>query len=211
MIVYVESNFVLELALLQEEHKSALTILEHAESGRINLLMPAFCGGEPYERMVRRAKDRKALRERLAQEVRELSRSQPYIDVSSLSRDLASILTKSAYEEKDRLDAALARIIKAAEIIPLDGPILGNALGLQVSLGLSPQDAIVFASVSANMNSSSASEQKVFITRDSKDLLTPDIEDILDQYNCKLLTRFSDGLGYIESMINPPSKPGNAS
>src|SRR5258708_5193374 len=131
MIVYVESNFVLELAFLQEEHESASKILEYAESGRIHLLMPAFCGGEPYERMIRRAKDRKALQDRLSQEIRELSRSQPYIDVGNLSQDLTIILAKSADEEKDRLDAALSRIIKAAEIIPLDGRVLDSSLGLQ--------------------------------------------------------------------------------
>ena len=104
MIVYVESNFVLELAFLQEEHHSASMILEHAVSRRIHLRMLAYCGGEPYERMVRRAKDRKTLQDRLAQEIRELSRSQPYVDIGDLSRALTVILAKSADEEKDRLD-----------------------------------------------------------------------------------------------------------
>jgi predicted nucleic acid-binding protein len=205
MIVYIESNFVLELAYLQEEHQSALLILEHAEGRRIRLTMPAFCGGEPYEKMARRARDRKALRDMLSQEVRELSRSQPYIDAGTLSRDIARVLTKSASEEKDRLDAALSRIVQVAEIVPLDGPILARSLACQVSFGLSPQDAIVFASVCAHLDVSPAGEQKLFVTRDFKDFLTPDIEDVLDRSSCKLLTRFSDALGYIESVINSPT------
>jgi len=210
MIAYVESNFVLELALLQEEHRSALSILELAESGQVGLRMPAYCGGEPYERMVRRAKDRKALRESLAQEIRELSRCQPYTHVDNISHGLTSILTKSADEEKARLDTALARIIKATDVIALDGPILGDAIGLQASLGLSPQDSIVLASISANLSSTPADEKKIFVTRNSKDFLTPDIVNMLGHYNCKLLTRFFDSLGYIQSLINPASNLSNA-
>ena len=205
MIVYVESNFVLELAFLQEEHHSASMILEHAVSRRIHLRMLAYCGGEPYERMVRRAKDRKTLQDRLAQEIRDLSRSQPYVDIGDLSRALTVILAKSADEEKDRLDASLSRITAVAEIIALDGAILRNSVNLQTSLGLSPQDAIVFASVNADLEVSPATEEKLLITRNSKDFLTPSIEDILNRYGCKLLTRFSDGIGYIDSIINPPS------
>ena len=203
MIVYVESNFVLELAFLQEEHQSASAILDYAESRRIHLRMPAYCGGEPYERMVRRARDRKALQDRLAQEIRELSRSQPYVDIENLSQALTTVLAKSADEEKGRLGETLSRIIRATQVIALDGPILGNSLNLQFSLGLSPQDAIVFASINANLEVSPTSEEKLFITRNSKDFLTPTIEDILNHCNCKLLTRFSDGLGYIQSIINP--------
>ncbi len=49
MIVYVESNFVLELAFLQEEHERCLALLSLAESRDIHLVLPAFSIGEPYE------------------------------------------------------------------------------------------------------------------------------------------------------------------
>lgn len=42
MIVYVESNFVLELALRQEEHGACERILEHAEANHIELVIPAY-------------------------------------------------------------------------------------------------------------------------------------------------------------------------
>ena len=42
MIVYVESNFVLELAFLQEEHEGCLELLSLSESGDICLVLPAF-------------------------------------------------------------------------------------------------------------------------------------------------------------------------
>ena len=47
--VVVESNFVPELALLQEEHQSCDSIVSLAESLTIDLAIPAFSLAEPYE------------------------------------------------------------------------------------------------------------------------------------------------------------------
>jgi len=47
MIVYVESNFVLELAFLQEEYERCLELLRLAESQDIHLVLPAVSIGEP--------------------------------------------------------------------------------------------------------------------------------------------------------------------
>ncbi len=42
MIVFVESNFILEITYLQEQHVSCEGILSLAESDRISLKVPAF-------------------------------------------------------------------------------------------------------------------------------------------------------------------------
>ena len=42
MNVYVESNFVLELAFLQEQSSSCEEILSLAEGGRIQLVLPGY-------------------------------------------------------------------------------------------------------------------------------------------------------------------------
>jgi hypothetical protein len=47
MIVYAESNLVLELAFQQEEHESCLALLDLAWSKEIVLVLPAFSIGEP--------------------------------------------------------------------------------------------------------------------------------------------------------------------
>src|SRR6266446_5464157 len=78
MIVYVESNFVLELAFLQEEYESCLELLRLAESQDIHLVLPAFSIGEPYEVWVRRSKQRRELRDQMSTASRELWRSRPY-------------------------------------------------------------------------------------------------------------------------------------
>jgi len=57
MNVYVETNFVLELALLQEQQESCQQLLNLAEADRINLILPAFSFTEPYETLIRREKN----------------------------------------------------------------------------------------------------------------------------------------------------------
>ena len=77
MNVYVESNFVLKLALLRDEHESCAQLLELARAGDIHLFLPAFSVGEPYEALVRRTKQRTELQKNLVREINELARSQP--------------------------------------------------------------------------------------------------------------------------------------
>ena len=201
MIVYVESNFVLELAFLQEECRQAEEVAKLAESGEIRLTMPAFSGGEPYERMSRRSRDRKALHDRLAIEIQELSRSSPYTDIDDSARELNAILSQSASDEKARLDAVLLRLINVANIIPLDNEALRRSIGYQSQFALSPQDAIVFASVTSHLQSLEPAEEKVFVTKNKNDFVNPDIFDTLSPYNCKLLFNFTDAIGYIQSVL----------
>lgn len=53
MIVYVETNFVLEIAREQEQVVSANKILALAEEGKIELAFPAFTLSEPFSTIIR--------------------------------------------------------------------------------------------------------------------------------------------------------------
>lgn len=61
MIVYCESNFVLELAYEQSEATYCQQLLAAAKEGRIDLAIPAYSLTEPYETLVRRSKQRTLL------------------------------------------------------------------------------------------------------------------------------------------------------
>jgi len=147
MIVYVESNFILELAYAQEGSESCEHILALAEAGRAIVAVPAFCLSEPYESWVRRSKQRRELSVRLSQEIGELSRSKPYAEAIKSYQDMTRTLVQSGEEEKQRLDAVIGRIVETATIIPLDRDTTKAALRLRGERSLSPQDAIVYASV----------------------------------------------------------------
>lgn len=56
MIVYVETNFVLELALGQEQSDSCREILRLAQSENLSLAVPAYSLMEPYETLIRDAR-----------------------------------------------------------------------------------------------------------------------------------------------------------
>lgn len=198
MIVYVESNFVLELAFLREEHVACANLLTLAESNAVQLVLPAFSVGEPYEAWVRRSRQRSELQNRLNAEIKELSRSEPYRDLSKEFHELTSILVRSNEDEKRRLDESLDRILGVAQVIPIDGSTIQLAIDFQRSRGLKPQDSIVYASVIQYLALNSPGT-KCFITTNSKDFVNPDIQSDLAGHNCRLLTRFSDGLGYVRN------------
>lgn len=197
MIVYVETNFVLELALLQPEHEECETLLDLSKehSGMV-LALPAFCIGETYEAWGRKFKQRTRLRDDLTREINQLSRSTPYRDQAKSLRELANrLLFETGEEERRRLDRTLGLILSSTHIIPLKADTIRNALQLQRTRSLAPQDAIVYASVLDHLTNRPVGPC-CFVTKNSKDFLNPDIEEDLDGHDCKLLTSFENGLNY---------------
>jgi hypothetical protein len=63
MNVYVESNFVLEHALEQEECDSCSEIIQLASRRQVTLLIPAFSLAEPHQAIAGKAKVRLRLGE----------------------------------------------------------------------------------------------------------------------------------------------------
>jgi predicted nucleic acid-binding protein len=200
MIVYVESNFLLELAYMQEEHESCEQLLVLAEEQRIRLLLPAFCVAEARMSLARQTRERARFHDMLAQQIREISRSKPYSEVPSKTRDLISALIDSGEDERGRLDAALDRVMSFGQILPTSADVLRMAHAAETRFGLSPQDSVVYASVVGDFGNAPHAS-KCFLNRNSKDFADPDIYAELAKGNCKLLTSFVAGLGYINSSL----------
>lgn len=200
MILCVETNFVLELALLRDEVDDAEALLQLAEANRVELVVPAFSISEPFEAMTRRRKDRKLLLDRVSAEISELGRSKPYVTVEALSQGFTSLVANSADDETKRLREVQLRLINASTIVPLDKEIISRAIEVGPELDLTPQDSLVFASVESRLRAKRASGA-VFATKNRKDFLTGDVEEQLKSLNCKLLTSFHDTRGFIESTL----------
>lgn len=204
MKVYVESNFVLELALAQEQQSSCEAILDLCESGAIRLAIPAYSLVEPYETLVRRHQQRKRIKTDLDHEVRQLARTLSYTHSLHGVQDVTALLIDSTDEESKRLELILTRLLQIAEIIALENTILAAALSYQRSHDLSPQDAVVYASVLADL-SRSEPPQSCFLNRNSKDFDDPDIVQELGAKQCKLLPRFDSGYAYIRRFASSDS------
>lgn len=129
MNVYVETNFVLELTLLQDEQESCENILSLCESDRAKLIIPAYSLAEPNEPLIRRDRERKnELVPLVRQALDQLSRSAPYkAETIALQEQIVSLLIRSGVEERGRFAAIRQRLLQSAEIIPLNRDILSFA------------------------------------------------------------------------------------
>jgi len=199
MNIYVESNFVLELAFSQAQSQSCENILALCESNQACLLLPAFCVVEPYDTLVRRAKDRKELIRKLDIEFNQLSRTPVYTTQLVPLQDVSRLLTQSSIDEEQSLYKTLDRILKVCETIPVVPEILSSAaIFREKPLELSVQDSIVYASVIHHLNTYNTN-QKCFLNRNSRDFNQPDIQITLNSHNCKLIFNFEKGYNYIIS------------
>jgi hypothetical protein len=200
MTVYVESNFVLEQALQQEQCDACNAILDLAASGRISLVVPAFSLAEPHQALALKEKARNRLSNELQTHISELGRSRAYRAVPDDFGSLVSILVRSAEHEREGLQDAIAGMLNTAAVIPLDSTILSSAGELQASLGMSGQDAIVLASVLGHLQDNSPTES-CFLSRNSRDFDDPDVRDRLDQFGCQYFAQFDKALQFIRGRL----------
>ena len=201
MIVYVETNFVLEIAFAQEQQGSCHDILSLAESRVIELAIPAFSVMESYETQTRRGRQRKELCSNPEQELGQLSRSEQYSQIVGRGSEVSSLLRQSTEEDKRRLDKALSRLLECAIAVPVEVEVLKSAIEIQDRHDLGTQDSIVLASVLSH-SSTASPEPECFLNRNSLDFATPDIRAQLTLYGCRLISNFSDGLNFIESSLH---------
>jgi hypothetical protein len=213
MNVYVETNFILELAFLQEDHESCEGIMRLCESGRAALAVPAFCLAESYGTGVRRAQARTKTITRLLDEgLGHLLRSQPYQDtVNDLMAGIAGVAARSFTEEDQRLAAVVQRVSRVARSIPLDAGIVLTSIQFRSTrlaqrpeeredeTDLEPADLMVYYSVLHDLSSGSGVGGR-FITRD-KHFLGKDIVETLAHQDCKVLS-FIKGFEYVRGLSN---------
>lgn len=200
MIVYVETNFIIELALRQEEYQACRDLLSFVkEHSSVELVLPAFCIGEAYEAGERKWAQRRQLHQNLLDEIAQIQRSEPFRERSKELRELTGLLVESGEEQKRILGGLLKELLAVARVLPLDGRAFIRSVDFQNTRGLKPQDSIVYASVITDLEAHSG-EISCFVTKDRKDFFTnQDIQDELDALDCKLLGKFIDALGYARS------------
>lgn len=200
MIVYVESNFILEYALLQEQYVSCDRIIKVAESGQARLVVPAFCIGETLTKISRNAEDRLQLSVDLGRQLRLLQRTQTYREQATLFQgELARFLLLSSQEENSRLYEAFERIMKTAELAPLDPEPLAEAFGFQVEKRLRLPDATVLASIVHHLRSAPPGV-RCFVSRD-KHFDNPHVKAALEEENCKVIRNFDDAHSFIVNRL----------
>lgn len=206
MVVYVESNFVLEHALEREELDSCAGITHLASLGRITLVIPAFAFAEPYQALAVRSKLRARLRDELRTQVVEMARSKPHRDVPANFAALEASLIQSAQFEQDGFRQSSAELLHTAEVIPLDKAVLIAASAIQLELSLSGPDSIMLASVLTHLDNNKPTES-CFLNRNARDFDDPVILEKLDRFNCRFFPRFTSAFEYISRRVSHPASP----
>lgn len=201
MIIYAETNFLLEVAYLQERSESCNAILASARRGDVSLVVPAFSVAEARSTWDSRLSERNVLlRDQLQPLIRQLSRSQQFASLPETSRDLLTAIVASGEEARRRLDEAVAVIEQHGIIQQLTSDVLAAAVELEKRFSLSPPDSIVLASVVVHLEDA-ATGPKCFVSQDKKGFANPAIHDELSAYGCKVLVNFTDAAGYIDSIL----------
>lgn len=196
MNVYVESNFVLEHALEQEECDSCADIIRLASDGKLTLVIPAFSIAEPHQAIFAKAKTRTRLGDDLRAHLGELGRSKSHREIPATFDALAATLIARAEFEREGVRRTVSDLLRVAEVVPLDEATLRSAAAIEIDYGLSGQDAIVLASVLDHLEATAAAES-CFLNRNTKDFDDPDIHEKLEALRCKFFAKFAYGLDYI--------------
>lgn len=199
MRVYVETNFVLELALEQAQHASCEEVLRLGESGQVEIVLPAYSLVEPYETLARRHGQRRKMATEIDSELGQLIRTASYQQRLEGLLGLARLLVNSAEEESERLEEVRLRVLGACTLVPLDFDCLASSTAYHLNSGFSPPDAIVYAAVISHLESSQEVES-CFLNRD-KDFDDPDLAEEMRGHHCALIPSFDDGLSYIASHL----------
>jgi predicted nucleic acid-binding protein len=201
MIVYVETNFVIELALEQEEVLAAEAILKLAESGKITLAFPSFILAESMENILRKRAERNSLHSSLVRVLKELQRSEPHKRIMVDLEAVTTVLRDSHIRELDLLYATFNRLFNIAECLDLNTFAFRSALAYQKTFALLPKDSMIYSAIIANLQTRPIGEKKCFISRDKKAFDTDEDHGLkaeLEAYTCKYIGSFPNGLDFIQ-------------
>lgn len=200
MNVFVETNFVVEVALEQQEASFCETFMQLADEGSIRLLLPAYSFIEPHEMLTRRHLDRAGLRARVSSELAQLARSTPLAERVAASQEMLKLLIDSAEYEAKRIEQVKERLWATGEVLPLDVTVLQRAAECRSKFALSPQDAVVYASIRSRLEIDHTGAS-CFVSRNPGDFDDPDLRNDLAAMNCKYFSSFSTALQYVKHAL----------
>lgn len=201
MTVYVESNFVLEIALGQEQASAAEAILVRAERQEIALALPAFALSEPFSTVTQRSRTRERVVNQLKGQLRDLARSQSLQDDIRSIELTPDVLARIERHETDNLIATAERLLNVATMIPVDVAVFRQAMIYRTRYSLSPQDSLIYSTVVSHMTTHGATGPHYFVSKDRKDFRDPGIALELAVLECELLSSFPEAALLLEKPL----------
>lgn len=209
MRVYVESNFVLELALEQEQHHACKELVQLANEAAIELVVPAFALLEPHHTLVRRRSEGHDLRRQLEDQAKQLERTASITaDVPRL-REAAALVLRADQAAWKRLLDVRTKLLQVARVAVVDSRVMDDALKLATDIGLELPDAVMLAAVLVDATERPA--KCIFLNRNTNDFDNPDVKARLRQVSCDFIGGFEGGLARVRHVLakaaHPPAGP----
>jgi predicted nucleic acid-binding protein len=189
MMIYVESNFVLELTLLQKQYQACQEIIELCSNNHAKLVVPSFSIAEPFQTVVRRSREIRDLNEKISIEIQQQARSMPYQNRAKLLQSITGFHVKYTAENMNRLNNVIENVLKIAEIIPISYEIMTDAIRLRKTTKLDENDSIVYASV-INHLANSKEIDNCFLNVNFHDFDKPNIVNELKKNKCSYFNNF---------------------
>ena len=194
MILYVESNFVLEIALGQEQGEPAEAILRAAEVGAVDLVVSLFALSEPFGTVTQRGRTHRHVSGQLNEQIRDLARSRLHRQEVALLEPIPQVLTGIAQREADSLTEVVGRLLNAGRGIGIDAINFVRARGYQARYSFTAQDAIIYAGVISDLTVQPSDEATCFISKNGKDFPAPALREKLVSFNCAFVDNVAEGL-----------------
>jgi hypothetical protein len=195
MIIIVETNFILEWVLQQEQAAACDELLRRCEqSAALSLCIPAFAVAEAGITLERKQGERKKfVNDDLRRQAREVSGAKTLQRFDAALKVLDSELVAAEHEEASRWMEFRIRVLDSMNVIPLDDTMLEetNAIQLGAEVKRFP-DALVFATVKVYLSAlrvEGIDTEAMFVTRD-EDFSEQPVLQHLRKLNCSLINSF---------------------
>jgi predicted nucleic acid-binding protein len=197
--IYIETNFIMELALEQSGHKSCEEIIQLCKRQSFSIVLPVFCIAECYGCATRRQKERFKIAEEVVKELDRVFQSQRYEEEKSLSSNVRKLLLMSMETEKAGLHESLRKVLGISETIPLDYETIKYAKECEASMDLDPQDAIVYSSIIKHLKMSRIAGN-IMINKNRRHFGSFEITSELGSLGCKLFFDFAKARDYLRHL-----------
>jgi predicted nucleic acid-binding protein len=204
VIVYVESNCFLEIALEQEQSSATRSIISLAENHQIGLAYPSFALSEPFENIMRARRERNITQKSLEKILIDLERSESHKQIALDLKPAVNALESVYAIQMGLLCATIDQLLSVGRCISMDASHFREALAYQRSLELSLQDSIIYSAVVADLKKQPIEETKCFLSRDRKAFGRHGDRRVkveLGKYNCRYIDNFTQGLDFIQNSL----------
>jgi hypothetical protein len=173
VIVYAETNLILELTLGQEESASCQQLGRWARDRRIDLRLPAYAFYEARLALRLKQQARSDLKSRVISEMGELKRRRPFAAMATVFEGAPAVLTEVTAAETALLNDVIKELDDCTSDIPFDRRASWDLeIFRMVRLVNGEGDLIILACVMSDLDkraNSGDAAPSIFVTRNSKD------------------------------------------